>query len=144
MGRGHWIDKWVMALVIGFTVLHLGSVTASAAQQEEKAVGTLAGPYEALDGLAQFQKDTGQKDVRADNSADTQYKGGPGQCVWFVKAVRTELAGKIFPAGRYGLAWEWYEFFTNTLRWHGGKTPKAGAVMDFVVCDTDTDGYSCR
>ncbi|MCX6376324.1 MAG: CHAP domain-containing protein, partial [Armatimonadetes bacterium] len=141
MDRKCWSYKRLLVMALILTTLQLAPLRASAVQDKEAAVGTIAGPYAPLEGLAQFQKDTGQKEVKPDNTACKEYRGGPGQCVWFVKAVRAELAGKIFPKDRYGLAWEWYGCFTGTLKRHHGNEPKPGAVMCFGKGKGYPDGH---
>jgi|GEM_PF-5401920 len=133
MGRCKHCLTWlsVLGFVVAACALLVPSLHAAVAQDAEKAIGTIAGPFAPTVGLEKYKQDTGQTEVHPDNSAATSYKGGMGQCAWFVKAVRIDLdKGKIFK-NTNGDAWEWYDYFTNTLGWKAGSTPKPGAIMCF-------------
>lgn len=92
-------------------------------------------PYGPLEGLEKYQEDTGQTEVHPNNSSIK------GQCVWFVKAVRTDLpTAKIVTSGN-GDAWEWYDYFRHNLHWKAGDTPKPGAIMCFGKGKDSSTGH---
>lgn len=114
----------MICMSLGLTACVIASEVARSGVEYDK-------PFGPMEGLRKYQQDTGQTEVHADNSAATSYNGGMGQCAWFVKAVRIDLpSGKIFKETS-GDAWEWYGYFSKSLGWRSGDTPKPGAIMCF-------------
>ena len=89
-----------------------------------RADSLLQGPYSPDDGLQAYCNDTGEQVYHDPNTSQR------GQCVWLVRAVRPDALPSTAPNSYARNMWD------NGLAsgWHGGSTPKPGAVMCFDAC----------